>query len=291
MSNVESRATQAAARQGPPPVNAATALSAPHWTGDAALGHVIEQELVPRMLLAHRAGVFPPLEQALVARTGATIQADDLSAFLEFVLGADEDAPMRFVAQLVSRGVSVEALYLDLLAPTAVQLGTLWETDERDFFEVTVALGRVQRALRDAGQRGMPMQSGAGVATQVLLTSLPGEQHTLGLSMVAEFFVRDGWSVQVGAPATVDELSALVREGWLDVVGFSVTCESRLLTVRREIATARRISKNPNLVILVGGRTITEHPELVARVGADGYAPSAAGAPARARELLARRTS
>ncbi len=104
--------------------------------------------------------------------------------------------------------------------------------------------------------------------------------------MVAEFFLRDGWGVQVGAPASDDELSALVRDAWFDVVGFSVACESRLLKVRREIASVRRHAQNPRLVVLVGGRVFSENPELVARVGADGYAASAAEAPVRARELV-----
>jgi len=289
VSNVESRAAQSAARQGPQAsAGVQPGEGTPVWSGDPSLGRTIERDLVPRLLLAHRAGPFPPLEQALITRATTAVCADERHTFLELVLGSDEDAATHFVAQMVARGVSVEAVYLDLLAPTAVQLGRLWESDERDFFEVTVALGRVQRALREAGQREVPPPAPAD-GRQILLSSLPGEQHTLGLAMVAEFFVRDGWCVQVGAPATPAELSALVTEGWLDVVGFSVTCESSLLTTRREVATARRVSQNPHLVVLVGGRVFTEHPDLVARVGADGSAALAADAPDVARRLVGQR--
>jgi methanogenic corrinoid protein MtbC1 len=164
----------------------------------------------------------------------------------------------------------------------------LWETDERDFFEVTVALGRVHRAMREAIQRAAAPAVEPEPAGQALISSLPGEQHTLGLAMVAEFFSRDGWGVQMGAPSTEEELSTLVRTGWLDVVGFSVTSEDRLLTLRRGIATARRLSQNPRLIVIVGGRVFTEHPELVSRVGADGHAVTAVGAPGCARDLLRR---
>ena len=289
MSNVESRAATSAARHGPlGTASSAAGPTGPHWHGDPALARTIERELVPRLLLAHRVGPFPPFGEAFVAQGVNVVSADDLHRFLAEVLGEDDDAVARFVEQLVARGVTLEAVCLDLLAPTARHLGVLWEADERDFFEVTVAIGRVHRAMREAIQHAASPAVEPAPAGQALISSLPGEQHTLGLTMVAEFFVRDGWSVQLGAPATEEDLSALVRTGWLDVVGFSVTSEDRLLTLRRGIATARRLSQNPHLIVIVGGRVFTEHPELVARVGADGHAVTAVAAPGCARDLLRR---
>ena len=290
MSKVESRAAgTSAARNGPQGTNAPSsgAAGAP-WHGDPALARTIERELVPRLLLAHRVGPFPPFGEAFVAHGVNVVRADDLHRFLGEVLGEDDDAVARFVEQLVARGVTLEAVCLDLLAPTARHLGVLWETDERDFFEVTVAIGRVHRAMREAIQHASGPTIEPEPAGQALISSLPGEQHTLGLAMVAEFFARDGWSVQMGAPATEEDLSSLVRTGWLDVVGFSVTSEDRLLTLRRGIATARRLSQNPHLVVIVGGRVFTEHPELADRVGADGYTVTGTDAPAVARDLLRR---
>jgi hypothetical protein len=67
----------------------------------SALGRTVEQELVPRLLLAHRAGPFSPFTRALVAGeiAGATPQVhpDDRHDFLEAVLGADEDAATQLI--------------------------------------------------------------------------------------------------------------------------------------------------------------------------------------------------
>lgn len=252
------------------------------------LARTIEHELVPRLLLAHRAGPFPPFERALVAGGPHAVDADDRHHFLESVLGPDEDAASGLVERIVARGVSVEAVYLDLLAPTAVSLGHLWDADDCDFIEVTIALGRLQRVLRELSGSFVATGTPESVAGRVLLSSIPGEQHTLGMFMVAEFLLRDGWGVSVGTPATSEELLGLVREEWFDVVGFSAACDTRLLKLRHEIASVRRHARNPRLVVLVGGRVFVENPDLVERVGADGYAPSAADAPRCARELLER---
>jgi methanogenic corrinoid protein MtbC1 len=107
--------------------------------------------------------------------------------------------------------------------------------------------------------------------------------------MVAEFLLRDGWGVQLGTPSNSEELLDLVREEWFDVVGFSASCDTRLLKLRHDIAAVRRHARNPQLLVLVGGRIFVEHPDLVGRVGADGSARDAADAPRCARALLEQR--
>jgi methanogenic corrinoid protein MtbC1 len=256
-----------------------------------SLERTIEHELVPRLLLAHRAGPFPPAERVALERCLAgpdphAVTGTDVHDFLARVLGDEEEGTTSFVRALVTRGVPVEAVYLDLLAPTANALGQLWETDSCDFLQVTIALGRMQRALRELSGDFVLGAPAADEAGRVLLSCVPGEQHTLGLYMVAEFFIRDGWGVSLGVPVTDDELLALVREQWFDVVGFSVACDSRLLRLRREIASVRRHSRNPDVRVLVGGRLFVEHPGMAGRLGADGCATSAADGPLCARRLL-----
>lgn len=223
-------------------------------------------------------------------RHGERVRDGDRARFLDLVLGPDDAAPQALVRALLARGVEVGAIYLELLGPTAVALGEMWVEDTCDFFDVTVAVGRLQRAVRELGQgfvtSGAGVAGGAEPAGRVLLSCLPGDQHTLGMYMVAEFLLRDGWGVRVGTPATRDDLGALLRDEWFDVVGFSAACDARLLALRHEVAAVRRHSRNPHVRVLVGGRIFVEHPELAERVGADACAASAADAPSRARALL-----
>jgi methanogenic corrinoid protein MtbC1 len=115
---------------------------------------------------------------------------------------------------------------------------------------------------------------------------VPGEQHTLGVIIVAEFLLRDGWRVLVGAPWTESDLLAMVSSESFDVIGFSVGCENRLASLKREIRRLRTASRNPNVRIMVGGKVFVDQPDMVSRVGADAYAVDARQAPDIARELL-----
>ena len=207
--------------------------------------------------------------------------------FVRAALAVEDRVIRELVDGLLERGVSVQSIYLDLLAPAARALGEMWTDDSCDFVEVTMAVGRLQLVLRDLSQMFVRDRPEEEVAGRVLLACIPGEQHSLGLFMVAEFFVRDGWEVHVGPPLSDEQLLAHVREEWYDIVGFSVSCDSRLDHLKREIRRVRQASKNKKLLILAGGRAFNEQPALLERIGADGSAANAELAPEKARQLLA----
>ena len=218
-------------------------------------------------------------------RAGA-FSADEITAFVDRVVADDEDAAAAHVRALIDRGAAVETIYLDLVGPTARRLGELWTDDACDFVDVTIALGRLQRVVREMSHLfvGHGARAGAG---RVLLSCIPGEQHTLGLFMVSEFFVRDGWEVSLAAPIAACPIDVLVRDEWFDVVGFSVACNSRLSYLSREIPRLRRLSRNPRVAMMVGGRVFNDYPAMVGRVRADASATDARTAPLLARRLIA----
>lgn len=250
--------------------------------------------LVPtRRAAAPAADPAPPPAPAPAAAPAPgpppTIAPAEQEELLELALGADDAAVAAFIDALVQRGVSVGAIYLELLAPAAETLGRMWGDDTCDFLDVTLATGRLQRVVRELGHGFVGSAPAGEVAGRALLSAIPGEQHTLGLFMVAEYLLRDGWGVRVLTPQTSADLGAVMRDEWFDVVGFSAACDTRLLALRHEIAAVRRHSSNPKVSALVGGRIFVEHPDLVGRVGADGFAVCAADAPGCARALLAAR--
>ncbi len=224
------------------------------------LARTLETEILPRLVRQHR-----PDEAA----SRAPISATEVQAMVHALVD-DSGARVDALVQLLrDRGVSVESLYLDLLTPAARELGVLWEEDRVDFATVTVGLGRLQRLLRQ-----LSPDFGSEVAhphhgRRVLLTQPDTEQHMFGLSMVAEFFRREGWDVLGGVAGVGIDATAWVRRDWFDVVGFSVGSELNLPWLRDTIATVRQVSRNRAVVVLVGGPVFSLHPAWAADVGAD----------------------
>jgi methanogenic corrinoid protein MtbC1 len=195
-----------------------------------------------------------------------------------------------FVTGLMENGVDAERLYLKLLTPTAVLLGQFWTDDLCSFADVTIGIGHLQTAMRSLHRAffNKPGQMAPG-APRAMLMPLPGEQHTFGLSMLSDFFTRAGWDTWSGTVADAGELNAMVRGDWIDLVGFSLSHDALLDDARRHIAAIRRASRNPAVVIMVGGLPFAEDAGLALEIGADGTALDGAQAVAIAAVLLKRR--
>ena len=188
----------------------------------------------------------------------------------------------------MASGVSVETIYLHLLAPAARRLGTWWDEDACDFVDVTMGLWRCQEIVHALSALIPGVAPVTGAERRALFSPAPGEQHGFGALMVEEFFRRDGW--QTWSTPVVDEaeLMALVAGRTFDVVGLTVSVERHVAPLSRSIAAVRRASRNPRVIVLVGGRVFAERPELALQVGADGTAADGALAVKLADSLLRR---
>ena len=247
------------------------------------LERTIENELVPRLLASHRAGPVSPALSMAIARE---LSERDVDGFVAAVRSPDDAKAVQFIRDVLTEGASVEAVYLDLLAPSARRLGQMWDRDECDFVEVTVSLGRMQRLLRDLSQVFLADATRSEPVGNVLLTCIPGEQHTLGIIMVGEFLLRDGWRVLVGAPWSESDLLTMVATEWYDVIGFSVGSESRLPLLKRDIRRLKSASRNPHVQFMVGGQVFSDDPSLADQIGANAIAGDAREAPQIAHRLL-----
>ena len=252
------------------------------------LARTIEEVLVPRLLLAHRAA--PSVTTSEPAAGSTAVTPADLDGFAKDLLGADDGAASSRVRALMASGVSSETLMLDLLAPTARHMGEMWDEDACDFVAVTIALGRIQRALHDI--TGAQPIRGTGMdrplAGKVLLACVDGEQHLLGLLIAAEFFARDEWEVLLGSPVVARDPVSEVQRDSIDVVGFSVGSDRRLDDLAALVAEIKRVSRNPHVKVIVGGPCFEQHPDAWRQIGADGVSRDAREAPRIARQFLAR---
>lgn len=250
-----------------------------------AVVKTIKTQIIPKIVLAllkapARTPAAAPEQQA----------PSTIERFAGLALGPDEGAASAYVDDLLAQGASVETVFLDLLAPAARYLGQLWEADAADFATVTLAMVRLQLIMRGLGER-FCADAAHGNGESALLTIIPGEQHSFGLSMVAEFFRRAGWNLCTGLFSSHHELTSLVHSHWFDIVGFSVSTERRLDELKQDIHDIRRDSRNRHVGIILGGPMVMAHPELVASMGADMMSTDAATAPQQAHDLIQQMTS
>lgn len=250
----------------------------------AWLVHAIETEIIPRLMLAHR-------EPALRIVPREPLQKgpgpEEVAALAALVLKRDPGESAAYVEDMRSRGVALELIYLDLLAPTARRLGELWESDECAFTDVTVGLWRLQQVMYELSPDFHDENSPRMKSRRALLAPVPGSQHTFGLFMVAEFFRRAGWQVMGKPDVQEPDLLAAASNEWFDVIGLSAGTEVHIEGLTSVILALRQCSVNPQIAVMVGGPIFTLQPELCTQVGADATAPDAPHAVALAERLMA----
>ncbi|MGA7807692.1 cobalamin B12-binding domain-containing protein [Bradyrhizobium sp.] len=262
-------------------------IPAPIWRFRPTLPPVtvvqtIKTQIIPKIVLALRKAPAPTSP----AETTEQTIPNTVERFAALTLGSNEDAPFAYVEDLLAQGITVESIFLDLLAPSARYLGQLWESDATDFVNLTLAVGRQQRIMRRLGERFCNEAPQGGGGESVLLTIIPGEQHSFGLSMVAEFFRRAGWNLCTGPFSSHQELTSLVHNHWFDIIGFSVSSDRRLDELKQDIHDIRHDSRNRQVGIMLGGPMVIAQPDLVASMGADMMSADATTAPQQARGLI-----
>ncbi len=246
------------------------------------LADTIETEILPRLVLAYRE---TPRENRPRGDRQDKPTEEDVITFADIVVRQEINAAHRYIAALCERGVSLEAIFLDLLAPAARHLGRLWVEDICDFATVTVGLSRMQQVL-NALSPAFKVAETPPVEKNALLVTLPDEQHTFGVHMVAEFFRRDGWDVWSGVPDTNDEVFDLLVEEPFDVIGVSVSCDSHAADLDAFLKRMKATSLNPEVSFLLGGRVFVERPDWAPRMGADAVGIDGRQAVLRANQML-----
>ena len=235
----------------------------------AYLGQIVENQIVPRLLLTHHGVSLPRPDSSDLNAARLRQQIDE---FAEIVIKRDVASSIAYFEDMRDKGFSVEELFQDLLAPTARRLGELWDEDINDFMDVTRGFGHLQQIVHGFSAEFWSEGRQAISNRRALLMPIPGEQHSFGVSLVAEQFRREGWRVWTGPPESIEDITELVAGQWFHIIGLSAASVAAPEKLASQIRTIRQASLNKNANVFVGGRAFVDEPRLVETVGADATA-------------------
>jgi len=193
-------------------------------------------------------------------RPGHVLRATDseLAALLRQVPGSagtdlTESGPVRDLAALLERRqmsllqsrltssllqLGVQSFVTEIAAPLTTRVGELWQTgriavaEEHRYSEI------LQQLLRSA----MRTDPAAGERPRILLTTLPGEPHGLGLLMVQAWLAGERvHCVSLGTQTPATEVAAAALAYQVDVVGLSFSRIHTPAAARRELGALRAV--------------------------------------------------
>lgn len=197
------------------------------------LAQVEKLRVVKRLLdVGHRPGqvVVLPLEQ--LQRLSETVQAArslapdpapslELNGCLRLLREHDVEGLRRMLGQARAR-MGVSRLVSDVIAPLNTLVGEAWMRGQLEIYEEHAYTESVQIVLRE-GIRGVPPAT-AEAAPRVLLSTLPGEPHGLGLLMAEAVLAVEGAScLSLGVQTPVWDIVLAAKAYRSDVVALSFT--------------------------------------------------------------------
>ncbi len=239
-------------------------------SAEGSLSTLVEREIIPRLLASHT----PDSRSSMAFDLNPAISPEEIDAFAPLSLQVEADALLDYVEVFLQRGVGIDSLLVDLLAPAARRLGEYWEDDRCDFVDVTMGLWRLQEIVHELATR-LPVEHQAGPGKRALFASMPGDQHSFGTVVIDELFCREGWMTDRISEATTPELLERAAGEWLDLIGLTISCDYHMAPLPAIITALRNVSRNPRVCIMVGGRIFVEAPDRAIEVGADGTAADA----------------
>jgi 5-methyltetrahydrofolate--homocysteine methyltransferase len=163
------------------------------------------------------------------------------------------------------------------------QVGFQFKNGEIDLPEVLVAARAMHTGLGIL--KPILSKSGSSTGAKVVLGTVKGDLHDIGKNLVAMMLEGAGFEViDVGIDATPEKFVQAVKEHEAKIVGLSALLTTTMTQMKLTIEALKASGLGGSTKTIVGGAPITE--EFARQIGADGYAPDAATAVEKVRELL-----
>lgn len=141
--------------------------------------------------------------------------------------------------QLLSHSLmrlGLQRFVLDVVAPLNELVGNGWIEGRIEIFEEHLYAEQIQQLLRHA----IGTMTDAGPGPRILLTTLPGEQHKLGLLMAeACLSVEGAQCISLGAQTPVWDIVQAARAHHADIVALSYSQATPINTVCANLANLR----------------------------------------------------
>lgn len=204
-------------------------------------------------------------------------------AFYQALLRGDSKKCMEIASETINKTGDLRGFYLQVLQPSLYNIGRQWELGEVSVAREHLASAIVSRVMSVFYHKYVldnQVEKGKAV-----VTSAPNEFHEIGALMVSDFLEMDGWEVSyLGANTPLEELLHFLEQERPFLLALSITLLANLEKVEEIIGGIKNNVTLGGLKIMVGGLAFNSSPEVVKKIGVDGYARDASQAVKLARE-------
>jgi 5-methyltetrahydrofolate--homocysteine methyltransferase len=207
----------------------------------------------------------------------------DLQAMAENLIKGNAPEVKRLTQEAVDEGLHPgQILNQGLIAGMNV-VGQKFKNNEFYVPEVLIAA----RAMHSAMEVLRPLLSDAGVQEigSIAIGTAKGDLHDIGKNLVAMMLEGAGFNViDLGIDVGPEKFVEVIQNQKVDVVAISALLTTTMPGMKTVIESLKSAGVREKVKTMIGGAPVTQ--QYADEIGADGYAPDAASAADKAKELL-----
>ena len=199
----------------------------------------------------------------------------------ELQVGNYEELP-KLVQQALEAKIPPGRILSDGLVAGMDIVGDKFRRDELFMPEVLIS-ARAMQAGMDV-LRPKLIEAGAKMAGKIVAGTVKGDLHDIGKNLVSMLMEGAGFQViDLGIDVPSEKFVEAVRIQRPNLLGLSALLTTTMPRMKEVIESLVEAGLRKSVKVMVGGAPVTE--KFARDIGADGYAPDAASAVERAREL------
>ncbi len=212
----------------------------------------------------------PPYERLMPEAWG------ECEAFEAALVRGDQRTTANIFQEVARHSQGLLDTALHLVQPTLYRIGRGWQDNRISVAEEHLATALVHSLLVREFASLAPAPPND---RSVVLAGVEGNQHTIGLRIVADAFEMVGWDIRYLGPNTpTRSLVELVCDERPNLVALSASMPHHLRSAREAIARLRAELGEARPAVLLGGLAINQYSPLATMLGADATGPDARSA-------------
>jgi 5-methyltetrahydrofolate--homocysteine methyltransferase len=143
------------------------------------------------------------------------------------------------------------------------------------------------RAMKAGAELLKPLLAAGGVKPSgtMVLGTVKGDLHDIGKNLVGMMAEGAGLKVvDIGVDASAEKFVTAIKQNNANLIGMSALLTTTMVNMKEIVQAVRSSADTKDVKIMIGGAPVTQ--QFADEIGADGYAPDAASAADRAKELI-----
>jgi len=208
---------------------------------------------------------------------------EELKALAEAILEGKRNDAVELTQKLVDAGVTPKQILDEGLIAGMGVAGEKFKNGEYFVPEILVA-ARAMKASMEILRPLLVATDVQPIGTMVIGT-VRGDLHDIGKNLVAMMMEGAGFKVvDLGVDVTAEKFIEAAKEHNAQIVGMSALLTTTMTYIPEVIKAFDEAGLRPKVKLIVGGAPVTQ--EWANQIGADAYAPDAATAVDKCKELL-----